>query len=219
MKKVLKNVSFVILLLRMCIIFGQETSAQKRIVIDVGHGGKDAGAIGINDIQEKDVVLSIANEILRLNNELDESLDIYMTRYKDTLISLSDRTKLAKTLKADLFVSLHCNHSDNPDARGIEVYVANAISKYSDDATWLAFQLQDDLNKSLGFESRGVKFANFQVLRETISYCSSVLLELGFLSNRDECKYYQKSESIKALALVIWGSLIKNLYDYERVGD
>ncbi|HAI41082.1 MAG TPA: N-acetylmuramoyl-L-alanine amidase, partial [Maribacter sp.] len=76
--------------------------------------GKDAGAIGINGIQEKDVVLSIANAILKLNNDLEKPLDIYLTRYKDTLISLSDRTKLAKALKADLFVSLHCNHSDNP---------------------------------------------------------------------------------------------------------
>ncbi|WP_347373979.1 hypothetical protein [Aequorivita sp. Q41] len=53
MKKVLKNVSFVILLLKMCIIFGQEIDAQKRIVIDVGHGGKDTGAIGTNSIQER----------------------------------------------------------------------------------------------------------------------------------------------------------------------
>ncbi len=51
MKKVLKNVSFAILLFKMCIIFGQEMSTQKRIVIDVGHGGNDSGAIGVNEIQ------------------------------------------------------------------------------------------------------------------------------------------------------------------------
>ncbi|WP_371286239.1 N-acetylmuramoyl-L-alanine amidase family protein [Winogradskyella forsetii] len=215
----LKNVSFVILLLKSCFFFGQDLDAQKRIVIDVGHGGKDSGAIGIKGIKEKDVVLDISNAILKLNSDLEKPLDIYLTRYSDTLISLSDRTKLAKALNADLFVSLHCNHSDNPDARGVEVYVAKAMSKYSDDATWLAFQLQDDLNKSLGFESRGVKFANFQVLRETISYCASVLLELGFLSNEDESTYYQKPESIKILVLVIWESLIRNLENYERIGD
>jgi len=209
MKKVIKNVSFVILVLKMCVIFGQETSAQKRIVLDVGHGGKDSGAIGINGIQEKDVVLSIANEILMLNNDLEKPLDIYLSRYSDTLISLSDRTKLAKALNADLFVSLHCNHSDNPDARGIEVYVANTISKYSDDATWLAFQLQDDLNKSLGFESRGVKFANFQVLRETINSCSSILVELGFLSNKDESDYLANIKQNKMLALLIINSFKK----------
>jgi len=207
MKKVLKNVSFVFLLLKMCIIFGQETSAQKRIIIDVGHGGKDSGAIGINGIQEKDVALNIANAILKLNIKLDKPLDIYLTRYTDTLISLSDRTKLAKVLKADLFVSLHCNHSDNPNARGVEVYVAGATSVYSDDATWLAFQVQAALNKKFGYESRGIKFANFQVLRETINDCPSVLLELGFLSNKDEGKYISDSNNIQSIALTVLQSL------------
>ena len=203
MKKVLKNVSFVLLLLKMCIVFGQETSAQKRILIDVGHGGKDSGAIGINGIQEKDIVLNIANTIPKLNNELDKPLDIYLTRYNDTLISLSDRAKLAKALKADLFVSLHCNHSDNPNARGVEVYVTNAESKYSDDSTWFAFQVQAVLNKELGYESRGVKFANFQVLRETVDVCTSVLIELGFLSNKDEGNYISNSNNIQLIATAI----------------
>ncbi len=210
MKKMLKNVSFVILLLKMCIIFGQENATQKRIIIDVGHGGKDSGAIGINGIQEKDVVLEIANAILKLNNNLAKPLDIYLTRYNDTLISLSDRPKLSNALKADLFVSLHCNHSNNPNARGVEVYAANATSQYSKDATWLAFQLQAALNKELGFESRGVKFANFQVLRETIDHCPSVLLELGFLSSNDEAEYLAKEEKINGIAVVVLESIIKN---------
>ena len=210
MKKVLKNVSFVFLLLKMCIVFGQETSTQKRIVIDVGHGGKDSGAIGINGIQEKDVALNIANTILKLNDKSDTPLDIYLTRYTDTLISLFDRTKLAKALKADLFVSLHCNHSDNSSARGIEIYVAGATSKYSDDVTWLAFQLQAVLNKQLGYESRGVKFADFQVLRETINHCPSLLLELGFLSNEDEGKFISDSNNIQPSALTILQSLQKH---------
>lgn len=200
----LKNVSFVILLFKMCIISGQEIGAQKRIVIDVGHGGKDSGAVGINNIQEKDIVLDIALEILSLNKQSKTPLDIYLTRYSDTLISLSDRTKLAKALKADLFVSLHCNHSDSPNARGIEVYVANHVFKYTNDATWFAFQLQATLNKELGFKSRGVKFANFQVLRETIDFFPSVLLELGFLSNLDENNYLYHTSNLKFVALTIF---------------
>ena len=219
MKKVLKNVGFVILLLKMCIIFGQETNTQKRIIIDVGHGGKDFGAIGINGIQEKDVVLDIALEILSLNEHSETPLDIYLTRYVDKFISLSDRSKLTKALVADVFISLHCNHSDNPNARGIEVYVANATSQYSNDATWLAFKLHAAFKKQLGFESRGVKFENFQVLRETVDYCSSVLLELGFLSNNDESEYYQKTASFEALALVIFQILLKKFNSYERIGD
>jgi len=203
----------------MCFIFGQEIATQKQIVIDPGHGGIDSGAIGINGIQEKDIVLDIALEILRLNAQSENPQDIYLTRYNDTLISLSDRSKLAKTLKADVFISLHCNHSDNPNARGIEVYVCNATSKFSKDATWLAFQLQAEFKENLGFESRGVQFADFQVLRETVDYFPAVLLELGFLSNGDENGYYQNSASFQALSLVVLECLIKKLNGYERVDD
>jgi N-acetylmuramoyl-L-alanine amidase len=203
MKRAFKNVSFVFLLLKMCIIFGQEIATKKRIIIDVGHGGKDSGAIGINGIQEKDIVLNIALEILKLNEKSEMPLDIYLTRYSDTLISLTDRSKLSKALEADVFISLHCNHSDNSNARGIEVYVANATSQYIKDATWLAFQLQAAFNKELGFESRGVKFANFQVLRETANYCASVLVELGFLSNTDENNYFSNLSNIRLSALSI----------------
>ena len=194
----------------MCIVFGQEISAQKRIVIDVGHGGKDAGAIGINGIKEKDVVLDIANAILRLNNDLEKPLDIYLTRYKDTLISLSDRTKLAKILKADLFVSLHCNHSDNPNARGIEVYASKTQGEFSKESVFVGYQIEKTLCAAIGYESRGVKFANFQVLRETVGYCPSVLVELGFLSNTDESRYYKNQISYQILALALLESLIKN---------
>lgn len=209
MKKVLKNVSFVFLLLKMCIIFGQETSTQKRIVIDVGHGGKDAGAIGVNGIQEKEVVLNIANAILKLNNKFNKPLDIYLTRYNDTLISLSDRTKLVKTLDADLFVSLHCNHSDNSNARGIEVYASRKRTNYSKESIYIGYQIEKALCKEIGYESRGVKFANFQVLRETTSHCVSVLLELGFLSNKDESGYLSNSANIKLIAFAILLSIQK----------
>lgn len=211
MKKVLKNVSFVILLLKLCIIFGQETTAQKRIIIDVGHGGKDAGAIGINGIQEKDVVLDIANAILKLNNDLEKPLDIYLTRYSDTLISLSDRTKLAKALKANLFVSLHCNHSDNPDARGVEVYVSRKQGKFSKASVFMGYQIESALCEAIGYESRGVRFANFQVLRETFECCASILLELGFLSNKDEGSYISDKNNIERIALSILLSIQKSI--------
>ncbi len=98
----LKNVSFMILLLKICFVFSQKIV----VVIDPGHGGIDSGAIGINGMYEKDVVLKVAKEILNLNKSIfDSELDIYLTRYTDTLISLSDRSQLTKSLKADLFVS------------------------------------------------------------------------------------------------------------------
>ncbi|WP_431174209.1 N-acetylmuramoyl-L-alanine amidase family protein [Flagellimonas flava] len=216
----LKNVRFGILLLKTCLIFGWNLSAQNRIVIDPGHGGKDSGAIGQKNAIEKDIVLLVAEEIVKLNKVVfNDRLDIYLTRYTDTLIRLSDRSKLAKAIEADVFISLHCNHAPNSNAKGIEVYVASGDYEYGNESVYLGYELQRQFKEKLGFRSRGVKFANFQVVRETTNAMPSVLVELGFLSNLDESNHYQKLESYRALALVLLESLIQNLDSYERVGD
>ena len=153
--------------------------------------------------------MSIANAILRSNNNLEKPLDIYLTRYSDTLISLSQRTKLANALKADLFVSLHCNHSDNPDSRGIEVYALRKQEKFSMESVYAGYKIERALCEVIGYESRGVKFANFQVLRETTEYCPAILIELGFLSNWDEGSYISDNNNMERIALSILLSIQK----------
>src|SRR5690606_10269701 len=159
MKIALKNVSFVLLLLKMCIIFSQEQALKNRIILDPGHGGRDFGAMTKSGIKEKDVVLNIAREVLRLNKKLSSPLDILLTRYTDTLVSLSDRSGLARSLDAHLLVSLHLNHAESPSARGIEVYIGNRPSKHLRTSIWLSYKLQKNFKSALGLESRGVKFA------------------------------------------------------------
>lgn len=207
MKKVLKNVSFVFLLLKMCIVFGQEPATQKQIVIDVGHGGKDSGAIGINGIQEKDVVLAIAKEICLLNKTiLEGKYSVYLTRYDDVFVPLSDRSHLAKFLNANLFVSLHCNASTN-NSRGIEAYALNSFSKDSEpnikESIALGIEVIGEANLNLKIEDRGMKFANFQVLRQTIPHFPAILVEAGFLTNENEGNYFLIPKKIKAMALAI----------------
>ena len=191
---------FVIMMLQGCQVFAQ----QKVIVIDPGHGGKDAGAIGINELQEKHVVLNIAQEILRWNKTLlNDKFDIYLTRYTDTLISLSDRTKLAKALNADVFISLHCNHANNSSAKGVEVYVPNSNSRFTDGAIELGLAVLNESTINLGFKNRGVKIANFQVLRDSNLHYPSVPFEMGFISNTDEANYFFKFKSSTSIALAI----------------
>jgi N-acetylmuramoyl-L-alanine amidase len=210
LKKTLKNVSFWILMLQMCLVFSQK----KMVVIDVGHGGKDSGAIGINNIQEKEVVLNIAKEIIRLNKMLfDDKLNIYLTRYKDTLISLSDRSRLVKGLNADLFVSLHCNHAGNSNAKGMEVYVYNFDREKTKPSIGLGLSILNESTQKLGFKKGGVKFANFQVLRET-TFCTAVLIEMGFLTNTDEAGYFLKSKNVNALSL----SILLGITNYLNIG-
>lgn len=75
----------------------------------------------------------------------------------------------------------------------------------------LAYIIQKSLQWNLGFKSRGVKFANFQVIRETNNHFPSVLVEFGFLSNMDERAYFYKSSNIKAMALTILMGIDKHL--------
>ncbi|RDK89163.1 N-acetylmuramoyl-L-alanine amidase family protein [Marinirhabdus gelatinilytica] len=187
--------------------FGQSHKNGKTIIIiDPGHGGSDSGAVGVNEIREKDKVLNVSKEIISLNESLfGNTYDIYLTRYEDTLISLKDRAALAKKFNADLFVSLHCNHSINSNAKGVEVFVPKQ-GKYIRESIQMAYQLQKGLKENIGFKSRGVKFANFQVLRESVGYCPTVLIELGFLSNSNEALHLTEEENVLAIALSILSS-------------
>ena len=95
-----------------------------RIVIDAGHGGHDSGTIGVDGIEEKDVVLDVA---LRLGKLLHERLgaEIIYTRSDDTFIPLETRTAIANKAQADLFLSIHANSSPDASARGVETYYLN----------------------------------------------------------------------------------------------
>lgn len=93
----------------------------RRIVIDAGHGGHDPGSIGRNGLQEKDLVLDIALKLARLV-ESELGAEVVMTRDSDVFIPLEERTAIANSKGADLFLSIHANSSRNPRARGIETY-------------------------------------------------------------------------------------------------
>ena len=96
-----------------------------RIVIDAGHGGHDTGTIGPTGLMEKDLCLDVA---LRLGKIIQAKLpgaDVVYTRSDDTFIPLEERTNIANQAKADLFISIHANSSQDHAARGIETYYLN----------------------------------------------------------------------------------------------
>lgn len=96
----------------------------KRIVVDPGHGGHDPGAIGYGGMKEKDVVLDVGRRLRKILTE-ELGVEVIMTRDTDIFIPLEERTAIANTSGADLFVSLHCNASRNKKAGGIETYSLN----------------------------------------------------------------------------------------------
>ena len=99
-----------------------------RIVIDAGHGGHDSGTLGVDGMEEKDVVLDVA---LRLGAMLRERLgaEVIYTRPDDTYIPLETRTAIANKAQADLFLSIHANSSSDATARGVETYYLNFTSQ------------------------------------------------------------------------------------------
>lgn len=203
------NMSLIfLLLLSLNISVAQQ---KKMLLIDAGHGGTDLGAIGTNHIKEKDITLAIAKAMLVFNKELlDNKYDMYLTRYADSLISLSHRTKLVKALQPDLFISVHCNHATNNRATGIEIYLHSKTSLQTENqkkSNDIALSMIDELTERLGYRSRGVKIANFQVLRESIQTSPAILVELGFLSNVDEAEYLELKKNTNALALAILMSI------------
>lgn len=91
------------------------------IVVDAGHGGKDPGATGTRGTKEKDITLAAALELARVLRARGD-FKVVLTREDDTFIPLSDRSKTANDIDADLFVSLHCNSATNHREHGYEVY-------------------------------------------------------------------------------------------------
>jgi len=101
----------------------------KRVVIDPGHGGKDPGAQGPAGLAEKHVALSLAKKLQdKLRKEL--KLEAILTRETDVFLPLEERTVIANTKKADLFISIHTNASRNKELRGISTYILNVATDH-----------------------------------------------------------------------------------------
>jgi len=111
---------------------GQEASEQteyqpersnhkiKKIVVDAGHGGEDAGAVGPKGTKEKNINLEVSERLAKILRS--KGYEVFMSRTDDSFIPLADRTKFANRVMADLFVSIHCNASINTKAQGFEIY-------------------------------------------------------------------------------------------------
>lgn len=97
------------------------------IVVDAGHGGKDPGAIGRRGTKEKNVTLKLAKEVAEILKE--KGMKVVLTRKRDVYVPLEERTAIANSVKADIFVSIHANASRSRKARGFETYY---FSKTSD---------------------------------------------------------------------------------------
>lgn len=98
----------------------------RHIVIDPGHGGKDPGAIAFG-LKEKDVVLQLSKIVAKKLKD-QYGYEVSLTRNKDKFLPLEERTAIANTKKADLFLSLHVNAHPDKRVGGVETYYLNLAS-------------------------------------------------------------------------------------------
>ena len=165
---------------------------QADIILDAGHGGKDPGANN-GDAIEKEITLEIAKmtrEILE-----DSGYKVKMIREEDSFVELTKRPEIANRRNARIFVSIHCNSSEDGEGKGIETFYTEQKGE-SDQK--LAELIHKEMVKHTEAEDRGVKTADYTVLVRT--EMPAVLIETGFLTNFAECEALTDAEYQKIVA-------------------
>ena len=227
------------------------------VVLDAGHGGHDAGAVG-SFSKEKNINLRytlLVGDMIKKN--LPDAKVIY-TRDKDVFVDLNERARIANRNKADLFVSIHTNSSKNTSANGMETFtlgvsrskenmevamLENSVIKleedyetkyegfdpnsvdsyimfefmkdqYTDRSITCADFIQTKMIQTSKRNDRGVRQAGFLVLRATAM--PSVLVELGFISNKDEEKYLNNNDNQVKLATAIFNGIKEYKHELDK---
>ena len=208
------------------------TAVRPVIVIDPGHGGRDLGAVGRAGTLEKSVTLNAALELKR-QLAATGRYRVAMTRTSDVFISLADRRAFARRQHGALFISIHANASKDSRARGASVYVqrrrrgSEEIMRFAagpgtiggvadaligprprPGSAWLQSTMIDNLDNDIRMLSAPARDARLYVLGGHAM--PSVLLEMGFLSNRQDEVLLKQAKYRKVIA----GAIRQSIDDY-----
>lgn len=153
-----------------------------KIMVDAGHGYNTPGKRSPDGMREYEFNRIVANYTKAMLEELTDVI-VYFSHSDTKDITLQERTEKANRLNVDCFISIHANaYGTNwNNVRGIETYVYKSKPK---EALALAEKVQKNLIIATGATNRGVKSANFHVLRAT--KMTAILIECGFMTNKEE---------------------------------
>ncbi len=171
------------------------------VVIDPGHGGGDPGAVGIDGLQEKVVVLSVASQVAEQLRR--KGIRSVLTRSNDQEIDLAPRVATAERVNADVFVSIHANSISlsRPDISGIESYYYASSKGYR-----LARSIHNSILSNINAPDRGIRQARFYVVRRTSM--PSVLIEIGFVTgSQDAARLSSAAQRTKLAEAIVQGIL------------
>ncbi|MBE6537475.1 MAG: cell wall hydrolase [Ruminococcaceae bacterium] len=190
---------------------------KKTVILDAGHGGEDSGAIGSDNVYEKDLNLEIT---FKLGEYLSAAgYNVVYTRTEDKLLyteeqnikgmrkinDLKNRMKIANSYDDAIFVSIHMNSYGAAECSGLQVYYGVESEK----SRALAEKVQSETVKRIQQNNkRKVKSGNGIYLLEN-SINPAILIECGFLSNPEECKKLSEKEYQKELSFSILCGIIE----------
>jgi len=171
------------------------------IVLDAGHGGEDRGTKSTTKPILLEKRLTLFTTILLRSALEGMGYQTLMTRWKDDTISLDDRVLFSNNVHPDCFVSIHYNSAPSPEAKGIEVFFHRdkGDNKRTQSSEKLANNVLKRVLEWSGADSRGVKNSNFRVIKDTED--PAILVELGFLTNKEEAQQIGKPLYVKQLAM------------------
>lgn len=194
----------------------------KILVIDLGHGGRDAGTFsGDSKIFEKDTVLAFG---LKLKELFDRQNDIkvYFTRTSDIYLYRRTRIDLANGLDADFFLSVHNNNytvKGTPinfnEVRGSEIHYNEKIKNTNVSSKRFATLILDNVCNAIHTKKRGVvEGSGYYVLGHTTM--PSALLEIGYLTNKKDLKIIQNNEKMSACAEAVYEAVVQAFEENEK---
>lgn len=174
-----------------------------KIMLDAGHGYETAGKRSPDGMKEYEFNRSVADEVRKLLREY-EDVTVFMAHSDDRDVPLQDRTDIANRLDVDCYISIHANAYGTGwnNVRGIETYIYVTKPKTAHE---LARKIHDSLIGATGMKDRGVKTADFHVLRET--RMTAVLVECGFMTNKEDATLLRSASYRRICAVAIVNGL------------
>ena len=178
-----------------------------KIVIDAGHGFGTPGKRTVDGMREYEFNRAVASEMKKLLLNY-EGVSVLFTHSDQRDVTLHERTTKANRENVDVFISIHANAYGNgkewTSAEGIETYVYTTKPKAS---TQLAQLVQEELIQHTKRKNRGVKTANFHVLKATSM--TALLCECGFMTNKAEASLLRTPHYRLTCAKAIVGAVVK----------
>lgn len=184
------------------------------VVIDAGHGGKDGGAEK-SGVLEKDIDLAIVLELKKLLDASEENIKVYYTRTDDSNPGYEKRVGLANKSGADLFISVHNNWYKRASIKGTEVMYSESFEG-AFTSERLAEICMEELTEALESHDRGLLEGD-SIYIINHSEVPVALVEVGFMTNKEELKLLNSEEYQKKTAEALYKAIFRALEEASEV--